>query len=270
MLLKEKIALVTGSTRNAGFGIARVLASHGAFVFVHGRSENDATDAADKLAAELETNPCKPKGGDKQNPVGATGAARGPGFAGLGAELSSLDEIDSMFQRIESVAGRLDVLVNNACHLGLGHSFLETPVSFFEDVLSVNARATFVCAQHAARLMGDAGGSIINIGSITTRRAIPDRAAYITSKGTVESFTRAAALELGSLGIRVNCVVPGYIHTERTEALTEAERRSMRAAIPLGREAYPDDIGEAVLYFASSASRAVTGASLSVAAGQDI
>lgn len=276
MVLNGKVALVTGSTRNAGFGIARVLASHGAFVFVHGRNESGATSAAEGLAAELGTNQREPGGGaDESDPARIAGAAesgagRSPGFTGVGADLSSAAEIESMFRQIESVTGRLDVLVNNACHLGLGHSFLETPISFFEDVMRVNAFAYFACAQHAARLMGEAGGSIINVGSITVRRSIPNRAAYIASKGAVEGLTRAAALELAPLGIRVNCVVPGYIHTERTEKLTEEERRSIRDALPLGREAYPDDIGEAVLYFASNASRAVTGAFLSVSAGQDI
>ena len=256
MLLENKIALVTGSTRNTGYGIAKVLAMHGAFVFIHGRREEDAVAAAEELAIEFDVADARP--------------GNGHGFSGVSADVASQAALDAMFAHIEKIAGRLDILVNNACHLGVGGPFLETPITFFEEVMRVNSTGYFICAQNAARMMTSRGGSIVNISSITAQQAIHNRAAYIASKGAVDSMTRALALELAPLNIRVNCVVPGYIHTERWEKLTDDKRRIRRDSVPMGREAYPDDIGNAVLYFASSMSKAVTGSFLSVCAGQDI
>ena len=132
------------------------------------------------------------------------------------------------------------MLVNNACHLGLGHRFLDMPIEFFDEVLAVNLRGYALCAQYAARQMvARGGGAIVNIGSNTADRALADRAAYIASKGGVESLTRAIAVELAEYKIRVNCVVPG-LHLHR--ALGHASRGDQAAALekrPLGQGVQP-------------------------------
>lgn len=249
MLLKDKTALITGSTRNTGIGIAKLLAEQGAHIFINGRTRAAVDGAVQSLSKESRSAHFYPAPGDVSQSAGVT----------------------AVFDVIEKNTGGIDILVNNACHLGLGHSFLDTPEEFFSEVMATNIHAYYLCAQRAARMMVKAGGgSIINIGSITATRSIRDRSAYITSKGAVESMTRALAVELGPHNVRVNCVVPGYIHTERWEQLTEEERSTRRENVPLGHEAFPEDIGQAVLFFASSMSRAVTGAFLSVTGGKDI
>lgn len=114
------------------------------------------------------------------------------------------------------------------------------------------------------------GGAIVNIGSNTAGRALGDRTAYIASKGGVESLTRAIAVELAEHQIRVNCVIPGYIRTERWATLPEEVKQRRWKNVPLGKESTPEDIGEAAAFFASAKAGNITGSSLLVSGGLDI
>ena len=114
------------------------------------------------------------------------------------------------------------------------------------------------------------GQVVIDIGSNTSERALGDRAAYIASKGGVASLTRAIAVELAEHEIRVNCVVPGYIYTERWDTLTEEIKQRRWKNVPLGKESSPEDIGEAAAFLASSKAGNITGSSLLVSGGVDI
>jgi 3-oxoacyl-[acyl-carrier protein] reductase len=186
--------------------------------------------------------------------------------------VSNEEEVVAMIASIRERAGTLDILVNNACNLGLGYRFLDTPAEFFDSVMAVNARGYFLCAREAARLMIETAtpGAIVNIGSITATRTMRDRLCYIASKGAVESMTRAMAVELADVGIRVNAVLPGYIHTDRWETMPEEAARERRANVPLGKEAYPKDIGHAVAFLASEAAECITGALLPITGGKDV
>lgn len=246
-----KNVLVTGSARNTGLGIARVFGSYGATVFVHGRSAEQVEKTAETLNRDA--------------------GARGGRYLPIAADIACDEDVASMFALIERQAGGLDVLVNNACHLGLGHSFLDMPIAFFDEVLAVNLRGYALCAQLAARQMiARGGGAIVNIGSNTAGRALGDRAAYIASKGGVESLTRAIAVELAPHRIRVNCVVPGYIYTERWDTLSEEVKQRRWKNVPLGKESSPEDIGEAAAFLASSKAGNITGSCLLVSGGIDI
>lgn len=249
-MFERKNVLVTGSTRNTGWGIARVFGRYGATVFVNGRAEADVHRAIESLRADPE-------------------AARGD-FLPAAGDLARDDQTSAIFDAIADRGG-IDVLVNNACHLGLGHSFLEMPMRFFDEVIGVNLRSYCLCMQLAARQMLDkAAGAIVSIGSNTTHHTIRDRAAYIASKGGVEALTRAAALELAEHKIRVNCVIAGYIHTERWNTLDETVKQRRRRNVPLGKESTGEDIGEAAAFLASERARNITGECLTVSGGIDI
>lgn len=246
-----KNVLVTGSARNTGLGIAQVFAGYGATVFVHGRT----AEQVEKLVQTLNRD-ARPDGG-KYLPVAG--------------DVAREEDVARALALIEQQVGGLDVLVNNACHLGLGYSFLDMPIAFFDEVLAVNLRGYALYAQYAARQMiARGGGAIVNIGSNTAGRALRDRAAYIASKGGVESLTRAIAVELAEHAIRVNCVIPGYIHTERWNTLTEETKQRRWRNVPLGQESSAADIGEAAAFLASAKAGNITGSSLLVSGGIDI
>lgn len=250
-MFEGKNVLVTGSARNTGLGIARVFGAKGATVFIHGRSAEKVEKIVETLNREADSD------GERYLPIAA--------------DVASEFDVARAFEFIEQQAGGLDVLVNNACHLGLGHKFLDMPIAFFDEVLAVNLRGYALCAQYAARQMiARGGGAIVNIGSNTSERALGDRAAYIASKGGVDSLTRAIAVELAEHQIRVNCVVPGYIYTERWDTLPEEIRERRWKNVPLGKESSPEDIGEAAAFLASSKAGNITGSSLLVSGGIDI
>ncbi len=244
MRFKDKVVLVTGAMRNTGLAIAEAFAREGAVVALNGRKTEDVIREAKRLS----------------DSYGAT-------VIEVPADISCPDQVDAMFAKIEKECGRLDVLVNNAIIQGVGYSLVDTPLSLLEEVFRINVFGTFHCSQCAARMMLKKGaGAIVNIGSNTAERAIRNRTAYIASKGAINSLTRAMALELGPKGIRVNCVVAGYINTDRWKKLTtEAVRR--RANIPLGKEADGSDIAEAVLFLASENAARINGAGLVVDGG---
>ncbi len=246
-MFQGKNVLVTGSARNTGTGIAKVFAAYGATVFIHGRSPEQVAQVVETLHAD------------------------GSRYLPIAFDVASEDDVANAFASIHEQVGGLDVLVNNACHLGLGYKFLDMPIAFFDEVLAVNLRGYVLCAQHAARqMLARGGGAIVNVGSNTAGRALGDRAAYIASKGGVESLTRAIAVELAEYQIRVNCVIPGYIHTERWNTLPEQARQRRRKNVPLGKESTPEDIGQAAAFFASPMAGNVTGSSLLVSGGIDI
>ncbi|MHB8901914.1 MAG: SDR family NAD(P)-dependent oxidoreductase, partial [Thermoguttaceae bacterium] len=250
-MFEGKSVLVTGSSRNTGLGIARVFAGYGATVFVHGREPAQV----EKVTASL----------------GAESMPGGGRFLPVAFDVAAESDVARAFAWIEEQTGGLDVLVNNACHLGLGHRFLEMPIAFFDEVLAVNLRGYALCAQQAARQMvRRGGGAIVNIGSNTAARALADRAAYIASKGGVESLTRAIAVELAEHRIRVNCVIPGYINTQRWDTLPEATKERRWKNVPLGKESTAEDIGEAAAFLASARAGNITGSSLLVSGGIDI
>lgn len=245
MRFKDKRILVTGASRNTGLGIARCFAAEGAVVIVNGTTAAGVAEAAEKIRSE-------------------TGAR----VIEAPANIAERGQVESMFELVKQECGGLDVLVNNAAHLGIGPSFLEVSLDFLQEVLAVNLVGTFHCSQLAARMMAvQGGGAIVHVGSNTSERPIRDRSAYVAAKGGLDALTRAMAIELGPRGVRVNMVAAGYIHTERWETLNPAHAARRRANVPLGREASAEEIAAAVMFFASEEASRVTGARLVVDGG---
>lgn len=248
MRFKDKVVLVTGAVRNTGLAIAEAFARKGAIVALNGRK---AEEVAREAARIRET-------------CGAV-------VIEVPADVSVPSQVSGMFEKIDGAYGRVDVLVNNAIVQGTGYSLVDTPHSLLEEVFRINVFGTFYCSQNAARLMLKNGsGTIVNIGSVTAERALPDRCAYVASKGAVHSLTRGMALELGPHGIRVNCVVAGYIHSDRWASLPPGAAERRRANIPLRREARGADIADAVLFMASDEASRINGAALTVDGGLSV
>lgn len=240
-----KRVLVTGAGRNTGLAIARRFAVEGATVALNDLSASSVAKAATAVREE-------------------TGAP----IIEAPANLADLEQVEEMFGTIRAQVDGVDILVNNAAHLGIGPNFLEMSMDFFEEVVRVNLLGAARCCQLAARMMVDrGGGSIINLGSNTSDRAIRGRSAYIASKGSMDALTRSLALELAPHDIRVNMVVPGYIRTDRWENISSEQIERRRANIPLGHEASVDEIARPVAFLASEESCPITGARLVVDGG---
>jgi NAD(P)-dependent dehydrogenase (short-subunit alcohol dehydrogenase family) len=239
--LDGKVALVTGASRGIGYGLARALAEVGARVAVSARDEQALT----ALAAEL------------------------PGSLVVPMDLKSVDSIRAGVARVEQHFGRLDILVNNA-GLGANHPALEVTEADWDELMDVNLKGSFFCAQAAARGMVARGyGRIINMSSQASVVGIVDHAVYCASKGGVNQLTRVMALEWSKHGVTVNAVGPTFIYTPGTaERLDNPQyRENVLRRIPANQIGDIADVAGAVIYLASDAAKLVTGTCLLVDGG---
>lgn len=238
MLLKDKIALVTGSTNNIGLGIARAFAREGAKVIVHSRHEEDAR----KIAAELQ----------------------GDYFA---ADVGKAEDVGKMFDYINQQHRRLDILVNNVAHSSK-NDILETTLEEWTRIMAVNLTGYFLCIQRAARMMMEnGGGAIINISAGSGERGSPGTAAYSISKGAINALTRQAAVDLAPRKIRVNGIVSGIVGTP-IGSREMGNRKSQYDTIPLRRIGQPEEVAAAAVFLASEKSSYITNAILPVDGGR--
>ena len=238
MLLKDKIALVTGSTNNIGLETARAFAREGARVIVHSRHQEEAQ----KVAVEL--------GGDY--------------FA---ADVARAEELEKMFDHIKKKHRRLDILVNTVAH-STKNDILETTLEEWERIMAINLTGYFLCLQHAARMMKEIGGGvIINISAASGERGSPGTAVYSISKGAINALTRQAAVDLAPHKIRVNGIISGIVGTPlgRKEM---GNRKAEYDSIPLRRIGRPEDVAEAALFLASEKSSYITNTILPVDGGR--
>lgn len=248
MILKGKVALVTGAARNVGRGIALRFAREGAHVVLN---DIDA-DGIDRLVALCEKEKLS-----------------------IGPALADCSEGDAMREVIDRAArerGSLDVLVNNAvihAHKGERGVFLKVTAQGWREFTRRNLDALFFTTQHAARVMAkQRRGSIINISSNGAVQAHRQRIAYDTVKGAVEAFTRAAAVDLAPWGVRVNALRPCAISDEQPPG-SEKEKlyRRLGEMIPMGRIARPADAAWAAVFLASDEAEFVTGEVINIDGG---
>ena len=229
-----KTVLVTGSSRHTGMGIARAFLKAGARVGINSPSPENVARAIQELKAE-----------GLGNTVDAT------------ADIADEAQVEAMFGR---VGDDLSLLVNNACHLGVGHSVLDMPAAFWDEVMGVNARGYFLCSRAAAlRMRPNGGGCIVNISSTCSMRALRNRAAYCASKGAVDALTRCMAIELIQYNIRVNAIALGYVHTTRWDGISDADAVRRRANIPSGREIDYDDVAATIMFLAGPGGKSLVG-----------
>lgn len=239
--LEGSLALVTGASRGLGKGCAMRLADHGAAVVLVGR---DGSSLA-AVSRAIEEH-------------GGTGDV-------AVCDVTDVDAIGRVFERHSP-----DIVVNNA-GTNVPQPLLEVGEEIFDRLVAVNLKGTFFVAQAAARSMLEAEtpGVIINMSSQMGRVGAPNRSVYCATKHAVEGLTKAMAVELGPVGIRVNSVAPTFIRTPMTEPFLADDdlRRAVESQIPAGRIGEVEDVSGAVAFLASPAATLITGASLAVDGG---
>ncbi len=246
--LTGKTALITGASQGLGAGFARTLALAGAKVALAARQ-------APKLASLK----------DEITDAGGTALA-------VAMDVTDGASVKRAFDSAEEALGPVDILVNNA-GIAITKPFLEIDESDWDAVLDTNLKGCFLAGQEAARRMAGrqndrGGGSIINIASVLGQEVIGQLSSYCASKAGLIHLTKAMALELARVGVRVNAIAPGYIETPiNAEFFQTPAGESMIRGIPQRRLGQPEDLDGAVLLLASDASRYMTGTVVTVDGG---
>ncbi len=243
MYENHKNAIVTGSARGIGKGIAEKLARSGLNVVVSDILEEAAQETANQLQA-----------------LGVKSLA-------VRTDVSNLEDVEKLVKTTVAEWGSVDILVNNA---GVTRDNLSIRMSEqdWDTVLRINLKGTFLCSQAAAKeMMKNRFGRIVSIASVIGIMGNAGQANYAASKGGVIALTRSMARELAKRNITVNAVAPGFILTEMTEKLSDKVREEYVANIPLKRAGTPEDIGEAVHFLVSPAASYITGVVLNVSGG---
>ena len=244
--LSGKIAVVTGASKGIGAGIAKGLAAEGAAVVINYASSKDG---ADRVVADI-----KAKGGKA---------------IAVQGDVAKAADVEKIFAETKRAFGRLDILVNNAGVYNL-LPLEDVTEEDFHRHFNINVLGLLLATREAAKLFGDEGGSVINIGSVANDLNPPNTVVYTATKGAVDAVTRVLAKELGPRKIRVNAIKPGFTDTEGTHAVGHIGsdfEKQLVTQTPLGRTGQPDDIAPVAVFLASDESRWVTGDTLAVSGG---
>ncbi len=246
MSVKDKVAIVTGGSRDIGKAISLQLAAGGAKVVVN--YHNNAAHGAETVKAITD--------------------AGGTAIAVAGDMTKSADVDKLVAEAVAAFGDKVDILVNVVGGLVARKSLDEMDEEFFDHVMKLNVNSVFLAMKKVVPLMGD-GGSVVNLSSLAGRDGGgPGAVAYATSKGAIMTFTRGMAKELGPKNIRVNCVCPGMISTTFHDEFTKDEvRKNVAAGTPLRREGQADEVANLVTYLASSESSFLTGTSVDINGG---
>jgi 3-oxoacyl-[acyl-carrier protein] reductase len=240
--LDGKVALVTGGSRGIGASISRELAKAGAKVALNYRA---GQEAADEVAGEI-------------------------GGLAVRADVSKPEEVQALIERVEGGLGDIDALVNNA---GVTRDTLIARMTDddWQTVIDTNLRGTFNTSRAVSRkMLRRRAGSIVNLSSVVGVHGNPGQANYAASKAGIIGLTKALARELGSRGVRVNAIAPGYISTELTDVLNDEQRGLILQNTPLGRLGEPEDVARAVRFLCSDEAAFITGDVLLVDGGLGI
>jgi len=246
MTSKTKLAIVTGGASGLGLATTKKFIENNIQTIIIGRNESKLQEAADTFG-EL----CIYKVFD----------------------LNNIKGIPTLIDSIIKEYGTPDILVNNA-GINQKKPFTEVSDEDFQQIIQTNLTAVFAISREVVKYMTTAcGGSIVNVSSMASQYGIPYVIAYTATKSAIEGMTRAMATELSPLGIRVNCVAPGFIATDMSaKALNnDAERKQkVMSRTPMGKLGEPEDIADAILYLSSNTAKYVTGVVLPVDGGNSI
>jgi 3-oxoacyl-[acyl-carrier protein] reductase len=238
--LTGKTALVTGASGGLGGAIARALHAQGAKIALSGTRR----DALEKLAADLKdrahVTPC---------------------------DLSDAESLEALLPAAEAALGSVDILVNNA-GVTRDNLFVRMKDAEWDSVLAIDLTAAFRLSRAAVKgMMRRHYGRIINISSIVGVKGNAGQSNYAAAKAGLIGMSKALAAEVASRGITVNCIAPGFIASPMTDVLSDKQRESILASVPMGRPGAGSDIGFAAVYLASSEASYVTGQTLHVNGG---
>lgn len=242
MLLKDKVAFITGGTRGIGFETARKFLEHGAIVVVAGSKEETVQSAVEKLRQEFP---------DAE-------------IDGAAPKLTDPVQLEETVRKIKEKYGHLDVLVNNA-GISSTQPFYDYPVEDFRKIMELNVTAVFLASQAAAKVMKEQGGGVIlNTSSMVSLYGQSTGSGYPASKFAMNGLTKSLARELGKDQIRVNAVAPGIINTDMMRAVPDHMIQPLIQSVPLKRIGQPEDVANAFVFLASDMASYITGVVLAV------
>lgn len=244
MKLKDKIAVVTGASKGIGAGIAKALGKAGATVVVnYALGESYANEVVNKIQIS------------------------GGKAIAIQADMSKSADVQRMFDIIDLEFGTIDILVNNA-GVAVFEMIDDLTEEAFHKQFNLNVLGYLLAAQGAVKLMGNNGGSIINISSILSSDPYLASSVYSATKGAVDTITLALARELGPRKIRVNSIMPGHTNTPGTAGNFEGQLgEKLLAGTPLGRFGEPEDIAPLAVFLASEDAHWITGESIRASGG---
>lgn len=246
MRLSGKVALVTGGSRGIGFATAKILSENGATVIITARNQERLEKSISKISNSI----------------------------GIAADIRNSNDVKNVVNKTIEKFGRLDILVNNAGIFPKIKQLHEIDEDEWNEVLDVNLTGQFRFTKEAIPHLQKTSGSIINISSDAGIKAYQgfNADAYSASKAALILLTKCWALEYSKDKIRVNCICPGVVDTDMTKPFlkTQKDKEFMNSEHPIGRIGQPDEVGKAVLYFASDDASWTTGAVLAVDGGESI
>ncbi|MCF8010674.1 MAG: 3-oxoacyl-[acyl-carrier-protein] reductase [Clostridiales bacterium] len=244
MLLENKVAVVTGSSRGIGRAIALELAGAGADVAINCTSK---TCEAENVKQEIED--------------------MGRRAAVIQGDISDPEFVNSMVKKVNNELGKASILVNNA-GINRDNLLMRMKDEEWDDVLRVNLKGAFLCARAFSRdMLKSRSGRIINVSSVVGLTGNPGQANYCSAKAGLIGMSKSIARELGSRNITVNCVAPGFISTDMTQDLPEDKKDEMMKQIPLSQLGTPGDVASLVAFLASDAARYISGQVIAVDGG---
>lgn len=247
MKLNHKIALITGGGQGIGKAIALRLARAGADIIINYIDIANNKDIAEKTKKEIEQ--------------------LGVSCTLISANVASFDETKEMFEQIKKQFGCLDILINNA-GITRDNLILRMKENDFDSVIDVNLKGTFNCMKYATRLMmKQKYGRIVSLSSVVGVIGNAGQVNYSASKAGIIGMTKSLAREVGSRGITVNAVAPGFIQTAMTDVLSEEIKGQMLSQIPLESFGEVDDIANTVLFLVSDEAKYITGQTIHVDGG---